>query len=169
MSFQKKYKILLFVFLHIVQLAIGQTTKNSVDIVAFNWFEQQRNVYNDTTYVINFWATWCIPCVAELPHFEAITEKYKTQKVKVILVSLDFAKTINKQLMPFLAKKNIKSKVVLLNDPDYNAWIDKVNPTWSGGLPATLIFNNKTSFVQFFEKELTFVELDSVLKNNISK
>jgi len=94
---------------------------------------------NDTTYVINFWATWCAPCVKELPYFEKLNQKYTDKKVKVILVSQDFSKQLEKKLKPFLEKNKLQSEVLVLIDPDANSWIDKVNPAWSGAIPATVI------------------------------
>jgi len=105
---------------------------------------------NDTTYVINFWATWCAPCVKELPYFEMINQKYADKKVKVILVSLDFKKQLDTKLRAFLNEKNLQSEIVVLIDPDANSWVDQVNPEWSGAIPATVVY--KGSEQQFFEK-----------------
>ena len=103
---------------------------------------------NDTTYVINFWATWCIPCVKELPYFEELNEKHKTDKIKIVLVSLDFTK---EQVINFISKKKIKSEVVLLSDSKTNSWIDKVDPDWSGAIPVTLFIKGKEK--HFYEKD----------------
>ena len=72
-----------------------------VPIVDYNGLDPLLHKDNDTTYVVNFWATWCKPCVAELPYFEQLTETYKGQKVKVLLVSLDFSKQIESKLLTF--------------------------------------------------------------------
>ncbi len=118
---------------------------------------------NDTTYVINFWATWCVPCVAELPYFEQLLEKYKNDKVKLILVSLDFRNKVDQSLIPFLKKNPLKGQVVLLDDNDSNTWISKIDPSWTGALPATIIYRNKQG--AFFEKSFTFTELETELLN----
>ena len=121
-------------------------------------FEQQ----NDTTYVINFWATWCAPCVKELPYFEALTEKYATKKVKVILVSLDFSKQLETKLKPFLKDNNLQSEVLVLIDPDANSWVDQVNPTWSGAIPATVVYKGTKN--KFYEKSFeNLAELEEVV------
>lgn len=122
---------------------------------------------NDTMHVVNFWASWCVPCREELPAFEKLNEKYAGKKVKVLLVSLDFPSQVEKQLIPFIRKNNIKSEVILLDDPNQNEWIDKVDPKWSGALPFTQIYGK--GFRQSFERSFRFNELDSLinLKLNI--
>lgn len=117
------------------------------------FLEQEK----DQMYVINFWATWCKPCIQELPYFEAAQKKYSGD-IKVILVSLDFTDKLESQLIPFVSEKSIQSQVILLDDPHENEWIPKVDSTWSGAIPATLMI--KGSERKFFEKSFTEEELD---------
>ncbi|KGO86532.1 hypothetical protein Q765_09890 [Flavobacterium rivuli WB 3.3-2 = DSM 21788] len=133
---------------------------NAYDYAGLEYFLKQKN---DTTYVVNFWATWCVPCVAELPNFEKINANYKKNKVKVILVSLDMAKMIDTRLLPFIKEKQIKSEVLLLRDPDADSWISKVDSTWSGAIPATLIYN--ADMRKFYEKSFTYDELEKEVSN----
>lgn len=131
----------------------------SLDFEAFDSkYLQQKN---DTTYIINFWATWCKPCVKELPAFEKINAQYSGQKVKVVLASLDFPDRIEKQVIPFIEKHNLKSEVVLLDDPDANSWIPKVSEEWSGAIPATIIYNQQER--KFYEASFTYEELQTEL------
>lgn len=128
----------------------------TVDFKEFNSrYLQQKN---DTTYIINFWATWCKPCITELPAFEKINDQYSEQKVKVVLASLDFPDKLEKQVIPFLKKHNLKSEVVLLDDPDANSWIPMVSDEWSGAIPATLIYNQKER--KFYEGSFTYEKLN---------
>lgn len=106
----------------------------------FSGLEPLFRFENDTTYVINFWATWCKPCLEELPYFEAFNNEMQEEKVKVVLVSLDFPKQLESKLVPFVQKQQLKSKVVVLLDGKYNEWIDKVSVDWSGAIPATYIY-----------------------------
>jgi thiol-disulfide isomerase/thioredoxin len=116
---------------------------------------------NDTTYVINFWATWCIPCVKELPYFEELNKKYQNQKVKVVLVSLDFTM---QQVEAYADKKSLKSEIVLLSDSKTNSWIDKVDSSWSGAIPITLFIKGDEK--QFYEKDYHNIE---ELENDLLK
>ncbi|WP_445458306.1 TlpA family protein disulfide reductase [Flavobacterium sp. HNIBRBA15423] len=138
-----------------------------VESFNYNGFETFLKQKDDTIYIINFWATWCAPCIKELPYFEEIGKKYKDKNVKVLLVSLDFPKKVESSLLPFIKRKKLESNVIHLDDPDANSWIEKVNKEWSGAIPATLIYKNEDSF--FYEKSFTYDELEEVLKLIINK
>lgn len=111
----------------------------------------------DTTYVVNFWATWCKPCVQELPAFDSLLTIIKNTPTKIILVSLDFKEDIETKVNPFLAKKNINCQVVLLDEINGNDYINKISEKWSGAIPATLIKN--ASQTNFIEKKVHLKEL----------
>ncbi len=117
---------------------------------SFDAFEHLLNRSNDSIYAVNFWATWCKPCVAEMPYFEELGNKVKDQPVKIILVSLDFENQVESRLVPYLNKNKISSDVVLLLDEKASNWIDKVDTRWGGSIPATLFYRGKER--KFFEK-----------------
>jgi len=118
------------------------------------------------TYVVNFWATWCKPCIAELPYFDNLGSEYNNEDLQVILVSLDFKESLKERLMPFLARNKLKSEVVLLADTRTNDWIDKVDKSWSGTIPATLIYDQES--YQFLEHEFeSYEELKNLIEQFI--
>lgn len=118
---------------------------------------------SDTVYVINFWATWCKPCIEELPVFEKINLDYAGKKVKVILISNDFKKQINPKLKPFLKAKKIKSEVWWMSETDPNVWVNLVEPMWAGSLPATLIFKGSENKRFFHEGDLNEATLKAII------
>ncbi|WP_432410023.1 TlpA disulfide reductase family protein [Rasiella sp. SM2506] len=139
-------------------------TYDELELMNFTEFEARylQQPSSETTYVINFWATWCKPCIKELPYFEELNKNYKDKHVKVVLVSLDFPKQVEKQVIPFIKKHNLKSEIILLDDPDANTWIPKVSDMWSGAIPATLFVKGDKQ--KFFETSFTYTELETELK-----
>lgn len=131
--------------------------------VKWSALESLLNSNTDTTYIVNFWATWCGPCVEELPYFEQLNRNFASQKVRIVLVSMDFVKDKDKRVVPFVERMKLKNTVWLLNEPDANSWIDRIDPSWSGGLPATLILNATQKKRAFYEKALTYDALAHAL------
>ncbi len=113
---------------------------------------------NDTTYVVNFWATWCVPCVQELPHFMSLDSMYQGEPFKLVLVSMDFKKDYLRKLQPFVTERDLDDNVVVLEDRDANFWIGDIEPTWGGSIPATLVYKGKERL--FLER--TFHNLDEL-------
>jgi thiol-disulfide isomerase/thioredoxin len=151
-----KHISLLFIWLLISKVAIGQ----QVEVVKFDAIKDLLKNDSKNVKVINFWATWCGPCVKELPNFEIAN---KREGVEVVFVSLDFEDQL-KKVEKFVKKKGLKSKVILLDEIDYNSWIDQVNTTWSGAIPATMIIAPKGTHQKFIEGELSSEQLDKALQ-----
>jgi len=106
-----------------------------------SYAELEKQIIADTNRitVLNFWATWCKPCVEELPDFEQIHAEYPGT-VRVILANLDFHSKVESLVIPFIEKRNLKPEVIHITDSDPNEWIDLVTTEWSGAIPATIIF-----------------------------
>lgn len=139
-------KNIVFLLLFLTQFVFAQ----DVNILTFKQLQKKLKKEKSEILVVNFWATWCKPCVEELPDFEKFQAEYKDKNVKVLLVSLDFATDLETNVKPFLKTKGFKTEVCLLNETDPNTWIDKIEPKWSGAMPATLVYKNhqKIDFVE---------------------
>ncbi len=132
-----------------------------IEVIDFDTFAPRLNKDDGTVYVVNFWATWCAPCVREIPAFEKLYATYKDQNVHVLLVSLDFPNHLESRVIPFVESHNVQSEVLLLDEPNANRWIPLVSDEWTGAIPATVIYNSE--FRQFYQREFTFEELEEII------
>ncbi|MEL1252325.1 TlpA family protein disulfide reductase [Flavobacterium sp. DGU38] len=147
------FKIFAFLFLTFSVTAYSQNVK----LLNIDQLDERIKTGKDSTYVVNFWATWCAPCIKELPHFEKLGAEYKSDKLVVLLISVDFKSKLSSAVVPFVKRKNLKNEVFLLNESSPQEYIDRIDPSWSGSIPATIfIKGDKRKFV---ESEFTYEQL----------
>ncbi len=154
-------RIIVVLILFFCVFAQGQ----NIPIIKLEQLNDLLTKQNDTTYILNFWATWCKPCVKELPAFDSLNHTLQNKKVRIVLLNLDNVKDLEKKLTPFVRQREIKSEVLLLDESDYNKWIDLVEPSWGGAIPVTLIYNHQYRFRKFIEGETDFKELSKLVKS----
>ncbi len=142
-------------------ILLGEEPSRDIEVIDFDAFAPWLSRDDDSIYVINFWATWCAPCVRELPAFEKLHATYQEHKVKVLLVSLDLPDHMDTRILPFLERMDIRSEVVVLDDPNANRWIPMVSEEWSGAIPATVVYGR--GFRGFFERTFDFSELEEIV------
>lgn len=122
---------------------------------------------NDTVYVVNFWATFCKPCIAELPDFIRIAKQYEKQKVKLLLVSLDLPTYYPARIADFAKKNNYNVPIVWLNETNADHFCPMIDKSWSGSIPSTIVVNNKTGYRKFTEGEMNAAEFEKMIKEAI--
>ena len=128
-----------------------------VDLLTVDQLNERIKQGKDTTYVVNFWATWCAPCIKEIPHFERLQQEKNAEKLKVLLVSVDFKDRLHKAVKPFVKRRGLKTEVFLLDETDQQKYIDRIDKSWSGAIPATLFV--KGGKRKFVENEFTYSTL----------
>ena len=144
-------------------LVSGLANAQGPETVKLEKLQQLINQKTEKILVVNFWATWCSPCIKELPFFEKLSSE-KKDGVEVYLVSMDLDLDPNpEKVYRFIDRKKLQSTVLLLDEKDPNSWIDKIDAAWSGALPATLLINQKTGQRKFVEKELHEGDLEKLI------
>jgi len=138
----------------------------SIPVMNYEQLENYLNKDSDKVRLVNFWATWCKPCIEELPDFLKLNQELRTANFELVLVSLDFSNQIEKRVIPFVKKHNIKATVIVLDDPDANTWINKVNPSWDGAIPVSLVLHNGKK--DFHEGTLSYEQLNNLIKPKIN-
>jgi thiol-disulfide isomerase/thioredoxin len=137
------------------------------NVEVFNQFSDLNKIieaHSDKVLVLNFWATTCPPCIKEMPHFNALRDQFPEEDLEVWLVSLDNVKRLEDKVFTFVSKHQLKPNVGLLADENYSYWTEKIDSSWMGALPATLIkYGDNTSFK--FGAYETYGELLDDIKN----
>ncbi|MCW3093518.1 MAG: hypothetical protein JWP81_4587 [Ferruginibacter sp.] len=154
-------KIVLFaVFFFLISLTKAQTIASWKMKDVVNYFSRKT----DSVYVINFWASFCKPCVAEIPYLQSISKKYARQKVNLLLVSLDLASFYPAKIESFTRKNNIGARVVWLNETDADYFCPLIDQKWSGSIPATVIINASSGYKKLIETEMSEKQFEAELK-----
>jgi thiol-disulfide isomerase/thioredoxin len=117
-----------------------------------------------TPLIVNLWATWCKPCVEEIPYFQQEAAAHKPDSVQLILVSLDFKEAYPAAISRFAGKMKITANIVWLNETNADYFCPKIDPKWSGAIPATLFINNKNGYRKFAEQQLSHGELQQEIR-----
>lgn len=152
------------------QATPDQTPEADSPVMVVETFEDLQTLYGqdeETFYLVNFWATWCKPCVEELPLIEGLHDKMKDQKLKILLVSIDFPKELESRVIPFVESRKLRSEVVLLADKRMDNWIRAVNEKWDGAIPATvMMYKGKEQFhVGKFTEEQLYSAIAQLLQS----
>lgn len=153
----------------IVFLIFITTIAKAQKIEAYTAPQLMERVSNpDTMYVVNFWATWCAPCVKELPEFDRLAKAFADKPVKVLLVSLDFKEDYPGKVIKFINKKKLAHEVAWLNETDANVFIPQIDNSWQGSIPATLLIYHKNEYRNFFEGVIKAERLQMLIDKQLA-
>lgn len=147
----------IFSFIFIISFpACAQQPANASSSIPGIRIDQLVQMIDTSTQplIVNFWSTWCKPCIHEIPWFEKIVAEFKKEGVKLLLVSLDFREDYPWKLQQFVSRQKYQSKVVWLNETNADFFCPRIDSAWSGSIPSTLMVNNNKNYRQFFEHQL---------------
>jgi thiol-disulfide isomerase/thioredoxin len=122
---------------------------------------------SDHPVIVNFWATFCVPCNKEIPYFESTVARFKDQGVELILVSLDLPDYFPARIVDFARLRGYMAKLLWLNETDADYFCPKVDPRWTGGIPSSLFVDNKNHYRRFFDRQLTEPQVELEIKKMV--
>lgn len=156
-------------FITIIAIVFTYSTAFAQSIASYDADKLMARISNpDTFYVVNFWATWCGPCVKELPEFDKLAKSFQDKPVKVLLVSLDFKEDYPRKIEKFISKKKLEHEVVWFSETNANEFIPKIANSWGGSIPATLLSYHKNEYRNFFEGMIKAKQLELLIEKQLS-
>jgi len=121
-----------------------------------------------TPLIVNFWATFCVPCLEEIPYFQEKAEQYKAENVSLVFVSLDMKEAYPVKVNEMAKRLKLVYPVVWLNETNADYFCPRVDTSWTGGMPSSLFVNNATGYHKFFEQPLSKDELEKQIQVMVS-
>ena len=122
----------------------------------------------DHPLIVDFWATFCAPCNKEIPYLQRSADKYKAEKVELLLVSLDLPDYYPSKIAAFAEKNNYHVSIAWLNETNADYFCPKIDQRWTGGIPSSLFINNKTHYRRFFDRQLTDLQVEQEVKTLVA-
>ncbi|WP_207426399.1 TlpA disulfide reductase family protein [Pedobacter sp. SYSU D00535] len=158
-------KSALLVSLFTMAISLNTAGAQTPRLMTMSELNKRMETGKDTTYVLNFWATWCAPCIKEMPHFEKLQTTYAANPVKVIFLSLDFKSKLESNVKPLVKRLGLKNEVYLVDKKSEQEFIDQINKDWEGAIPATVFVNKSKGLWQFYQKEFSYEELEKTYQS----
>ena len=159
---KKMFKIL---FAAMLLSASGQAQNSALPKWKLADLQQVLDTSTGPT-ILNFWATFCAPCLKEMPYFQKAAQKHAG--VRLYFVSLDVEEAYPTRIHAFTVQRGIHAPVVFLAETNADLFCPAVDKSWSGAIPATLFINNKTGYRHFIEDELTPEELETEIEKMLA-
>lgn len=153
--------IVLVIFFSCQKIEKIQTNVALLDSVALTNLISENN---GNVFVVNVWATWCVPCVEEMPALVKLTDSYESENVKVIGISIDYPEEIQSKILPFIKKHKINFPIYVNDFKNDEALINFLNKEWSGAIPATFIYDKTGIQKEFLLGKHSFEDFKSAVE-----
>ncbi len=121
-----------------------------------------------TLTVVNFWATWCVPCVEEFPAFVKLDRALDDRGVDVMFISTDFPNEKEK-VVAFLAEHGVTGTSYLKPGDNTTEFVNNFNEDWSGAVPATFIYDDTGTLLAFWEGKASYEELKERVTEHLDR
>jgi thiol-disulfide isomerase/thioredoxin len=131
-------------------------------------FAKLKDSAKGQVLVLNFWATWCGPCVAEFPELVALDAKYRDKGVKFVGISADDADDVQPKVIPFIKKHQVKFDIVRQDLEDSEATLNQITKDWDGVIPVTVVYDKQGNLAYsrfgIIDRDLLVAEIEKALK-----
>jgi thiol-disulfide isomerase/thioredoxin len=112
-----------------------------VTLITASQFRQILDHHKGKVVLVNLWATWCIPCIREMPDLSKLQTDFGDKGLKVIGISLDEAEDLHTRVKPFFEKRSVSFVSYLQSEPDPQQVVGVLDENWEGVLPTTYLID----------------------------
>ncbi|MDZ7291120.1 MAG: TlpA family protein disulfide reductase [candidate division KSB1 bacterium] len=171
---QNRQRSIVFSWLLVMGLLLSACSKSHVgtDMVRpidETGLQQLLKASQGKVILLNFWATWCEPCVEEFPDLMKIARQFQPLGVELILVSVDDPEEIDRRVIPFLEKQGVFFRTYIKDSKDDEAFINAIDVKWSGAIPATFIYDVNGALAKRFIARQNFKTFSEALQPLLSR
>lgn len=114
--------------------------------------------------VLNFWATWCLPCVQEMPDFVTLYNESDLESFALVSLSIDDVAEVSGAIPEFQRTHKMPFPIYVLNERNDEALLKAVRGKFNGMIPTTFIYDKSGALVKMVEGSVTLAELRELLK-----
>ncbi len=113
--------------------------------------------------LVNFWATWCAPCVKEIPEIVKLQEKYKERGLRVIAVSMDEPEELETGVRPFVRKRFPNFVSYLCKESDHDKFASVIDTAWNEIMPTNFLIDRNGKLRATLTGGKSYEEFEAVI------
>ncbi len=132
-----------------------ETKTPEVTLATAEEIAQRLEAEKGKVVVVNFWATWCPPCVKEMPELVAFYEAHAGEELTFLSYTVDHPSTIGEAVMPFIEDQGLPFPVYVVNEPNPDPLMALLGGEFNGAVPATFVYNPEGEQVKAWFEETT--------------
>ena len=135
----------------------------NVEPISAEEFRQLIAHYRGQAILVNFWATWCAPCVKEIPEIVKLREKYKERGLRVIAVSMDEPEELETGVRPFVTRRFPNFISYLCRESDHDKFASVVDPAWNEIMPTNFLIDREGKLKATLAGGKTYEEFEAAI------
>jgi len=141
----------------------GHASQGAVSLISAGGIGQWIKDNRGKAVFVNLWATWCPPCVAEMPQLNAFHKSMDPGRVSLLAVSVDDPSRMESTVAPFVKKHGLGFPVRVLDSTSPDELGAALGIEFSGAVPVTVLFSPAGELVRTWEGEVTSETLHAAL------
>jgi thiol-disulfide isomerase/thioredoxin len=151
------------------QIAAEPITVSPVTAEGLTALRRNESAKNDEAKLrlVNFWATWCGPCVVEFPELMTIHRMYRQRDFELVTVAAHYPDE-QADVLKFLQKQQASNRNLIFGDTDKHKLIEAFDPEWTGALPFTLLIDPSGEVLYRREGAIDALELKRTILRELN-